>query len=65
MRIVRSRAKIEATIGGARAYLAIEDFSAFVWGTSWGKKPIQNRGELPHAESFVGGNFQGAEEARV
>jgi DNA-3-methyladenine glycosylase I len=34
--IVRSRAKIEATIGGARAYLAMqdagEDFSAFCWG---------------------------------
>src|ERR1700722_13944297 len=34
--IVRSRAKIEATIGNARAYLAMqaagEDFSAFVWG---------------------------------
>ncbi|WP_267396601.1 MULTISPECIES: DNA-3-methyladenine glycosylase I [unclassified Sphingomonas] len=34
--IVRSRAKIEATIGNARAYLAMqaagEDFAAFVWG---------------------------------
>src|SRR5215472_15003567 len=33
--IVRSRAKIEATIRGARAYLAMqaggEDFSTFVW----------------------------------
>ncbi len=39
--IVRSRAKIEATIGGARAYLAMqeagEDFSAFVWGMAGGK----------------------------
>ena len=43
--IVRSRAKIEATIGGARAYLEIEDFSAFVWGMAGGK-PIQNRGEV-------------------
>src|SRR3984957_987986 len=45
--IVRSRAKIEATIGGARAYLAMkeagEDFSAFVWGMAGGK-PIQKRG---------------------
>jgi len=45
--IVRSRAKIEATIGGARAYLAMaengEDFSDFVW--SWAEgKPIQNDG---------------------
>ncbi len=46
--VVRSRAKIEATIGGARAYLAMqeagEDFSAFVWGMAGGK-PIQNTGE--------------------
>src|SRR5436189_294940 len=43
--IVRSRAKIEATIGGARAYLAMreagEDFSAWVWDLAGGK-PIQN-----------------------
>ncbi len=47
--IVRSRAKIEATIGGARAYLAMkeagEDFSAFVWGMAGGT-PIQNSGEV-------------------
>jgi DNA-3-methyladenine glycosylase I len=57
--IVRSRAKIEATIGGARAYLAMqdagEDFSAFVWGLAGGK-PIQNRGEIltktPLSEEF-------------
>ena len=43
--IVRSRAKIEATIGGARAYLAMqaagEDFSQFVWALAGGK-PLQN-----------------------
>jgi DNA-3-methyladenine glycosylase I len=48
--IVRSRAKIEATIGGARAYLAMEaageDFSDFVWNLAGGK-PIQNRGAVP------------------
>ncbi len=48
--IVRSRAKIEATIGGARAYLAMhdagEDFSSFVW-TMAGGKPIQNSGDVP------------------
>jgi DNA-3-methyladenine glycosylase I len=48
--IVRSRAKIEATIGGARAYLAMqaagEDFSAFVWNMAGGK-PIQNSGHVP------------------
>ncbi len=44
--IVRSRAKIEATIGNARAYLdmqaAGEDFSAFIWSMAGGK-PIRNR----------------------
>ena len=48
--IVRSRAKIEATIAGARAYLGMrdsgEDFSAFVWGVAGGK-PIQNSGAVP------------------
>jgi DNA-3-methyladenine glycosylase I len=47
--IVRSRAKIEATIGGARAYLAMrdagEDLSAFAWGMAGGK-PIHNSGEI-------------------
>ena len=45
--IVRSRAKIEATIGNARAYLAMaaagEEFSTFVW-TMVGGTPIQNTG---------------------
>jgi DNA-3-methyladenine glycosylase I len=49
--IVRSRAKIEATIAGARAYLAMqaagEDFSTFVW-TMAGGKPIRNStGKVP------------------
>src|ERR1700693_1272200 len=42
--IVRSRAKIEATIAGARAYLAMqaagEDFSTIVWDIAGGR-PIQ------------------------
>jgi DNA-3-methyladenine glycosylase I len=45
--IVRSRAKIEAAIGGARAYLAMqeagEDFSGFVWGMAGGA-PIPGAG---------------------
>jgi DNA-3-methyladenine glycosylase I len=49
-RIVRSRAKIEATIGGARAYLAMAnsglDFSSFIWGIA-GEKPIINKGPAP------------------
>lgn len=43
--IIRSRAKIEATIGGAKAYLKMqmdgEDFSRWVWGMA-GDKPIRN-----------------------
>src|ERR1700689_3479542 len=45
--IIRSRAKIEATIGGARAYLAMqaagEDFATFIWDFVGGR-PIQNSG---------------------
>jgi DNA-3-methyladenine glycosylase I len=48
--IVRSRAKIEATIGGARIYLAMadagEDFSTYIWKMA-GDKPIRNRGPVP------------------
>jgi DNA-3-methyladenine glycosylase I len=48
--IIRSRAKIEATIGGAQAYLAMKskghDFSSFVWEMAGGK-PIQNSGTVP------------------
>jgi DNA-3-methyladenine glycosylase I len=48
--IVRSRAKIEAVIGNARAYLAMaeagEDFSQFVWGLAGGK-PIRNAWKRP------------------
>jgi DNA-3-methyladenine glycosylase I len=48
--IIRSRAKIEATIGGARGYLAMqaagEDFASFVWELAGGK-PIQSTGSIP------------------
>ena len=52
--IVRSRSKILATIGNARAYLAMQeqgaDFSGFVWSFTGGK-PLQNhwtdRGAVP------------------
>jgi DNA-3-methyladenine glycosylase I len=43
--IIRSRAKIEATIGGAQAFLAMQnegvDFSTWVWEMAGGQ-PIQN-----------------------
>jgi DNA-3-methyladenine glycosylase I len=48
--IVRSRAKIESTISGARAYLAMQsggdDFSSWVWKIAGGR-PIQNHGPVP------------------
>jgi DNA-3-methyladenine glycosylase I len=44
--IVRARAKIEASIGNARAYLNMaekgEDFSAFVWGIAGGTPQINH-----------------------
>lgn len=44
--IIRSRAKIEAMVGNARAYLEMaaagEEFSSFVWMLAGGK-PIQNK----------------------
>jgi DNA-3-methyladenine glycosylase I len=47
--IVRSRAKIEATIGGARIYVAMtgagEDFSSFIWKMA-GDKSIPSRGPV-------------------
>ncbi|MCR6475297.1 DNA-3-methyladenine glycosylase I [Variovorax sp. ZS18.2.2] len=49
--IVRARAKIEATIGNARAYLAMqaagEDFSAFIWGMAGGKPIVNKTGKVP------------------
>jgi DNA-3-methyladenine glycosylase I len=48
--IVRARAKIAATIAGARIYQQMradgEDFSAWVWSFVDGK-PIQNAGPVP------------------
>jgi DNA-3-methyladenine glycosylase I len=48
--IVRARAKIVATIEGARIFLEMqkrgEDFAVWVWGFVGGK-PIQNSGPLP------------------
>ncbi|MEO7691242.1 MAG: DNA-3-methyladenine glycosylase I [Sphingomonas sp.] len=50
-RIIRSRAKIEATIGNARAFLAMreagEDFSAFVWGMAGGERVMGDGVHFP------------------
>jgi DNA-3-methyladenine glycosylase I len=40
--IVRNRLKIEASVSNAQAYLAIPDFSAYLWNFMDGK-PLQNR----------------------
>ncbi|WP_198968962.1 DNA-3-methyladenine glycosylase I [Xylophilus sp. ASV27] len=52
--IVRSRAKIAATIGNARAYLAMrdagEDFAPFVWALAGGapiREPRRDASEVP------------------
>lgn len=45
--IIRARAKIEATINGAKAYLEVPNFSEFVWSYVDGT-PIKNlTGEVP------------------
>jgi DNA-3-methyladenine glycosylase I len=48
--IIRSRAKIEATINGARIFLQMhaagEDFAQWVWQLAGGH-PIQNKGPVP------------------
>ncbi|WP_116090891.1 DNA-3-methyladenine glycosylase I [Sphingomonas crusticola] len=45
--IIRARAKIEATIAGARIYVAMrdagEDFAGWLWGLAGGK-PVKNDG---------------------
>lgn len=52
--IVRSRAKIEATIGNARAYLAMqaagEDFSEFIWSMAGGG-PVRGDGITMHTKT--------------
>ncbi len=49
--IIRSRAKIEATIQGARIYLAMqaagEDFSEYVWKMAGGKPILNTTGIVP------------------
>jgi DNA-3-methyladenine glycosylase I len=54
--IIRSRAKIEATIGGARVYLDMENsglpFADFAWNFV-DSKPIQNRGPVPATTSLA------------
>ena len=53
-RIIRSRAKVEAAVGNARAYLAMaeqgENFSDFIWSATGGKVLVNRwraRGDVP------------------
>ena len=65
--IIRSRAKIEATIGGARAYLAMqekgEDFAAFCWSFTDGK-PLPGDGSLVPAKTALSETLSKALKAR-
>jgi DNA-3-methyladenine glycosylase I len=50
--IVRNRAKIAASVGNARAYLAIPDFSAYLWDYFDGqpqRNSFRSLGEVPGA----------------
>ncbi len=55
--IIRSRSKITAAIGSARAYLAMigagEDFASFIWGLAGGKtiRSIRPTGEMVPAKT--------------
>ncbi len=61
--IIRSRAKIQATIAGARIYLAMqsagEDFSNYVW-TMAGGKPIRNSSGIVPAQTELSEIFSAA-----
>jgi DNA-3-methyladenine glycosylase I len=65
--IVRSRAKIEATIGGARAYIAMrekgENFADFCWSFTNGK-PLQGDGVSVPAQTELSLEISKALKAR-
>jgi DNA-3-methyladenine glycosylase I len=65
--IIRSRAKIEATIAGARIFLAMqetgEDFSKYVW-TMAGGKPIRNTTGTVPAKTALSETFSVALKKR-
>ncbi|WP_431283780.1 DNA-3-methyladenine glycosylase I [Humitalea sp. 24SJ18S-53] len=65
--IIRSRAKIVATIGNARAYLAMqaagEDFSGFVWGMAGGA-PIVSKGSARPTKTALSEEMSKALKAR-
>ncbi len=66
-RIIRSRAKIEAVIGNARAYLAMQDkgeeFSDFVWGLAGGRS-VAGDGSGTSTRSTLGDTLSAALKER-
>ena len=66
--IVRNRLKIEASVSNAQAYLAIPDFSAYLWNFMDGR-PLQNRlrgmKDVPAIDAAGGEDFEGHEKARL
>lgn len=70
--IVRARAKIEATINGAKLYLAMEksgeDFAGYVWSFTKGKTihdSWDQTGPIPCQDTARRGGLQRPEEARL
>jgi len=65
--IVRSRAKIEATIGGARAFLAMrdrgEDFATFAWSFVGGK-PLLGDGVTVPTQTLLSAEVSKALKSR-
>ncbi len=66
--IIRSRAKIEATINGAKIYMEMasagEDFSQYIWGMAGEQADSEFRADSGE-DSTVGGDLCVAEEARL
>ena len=66
--IVRNRLKIEASVSNAQAYLAMPDFSAYLWDFMDGR-PLQNKLRSietdPGLNAAGGENFQGHEKTRL
>jgi len=65
--IIRSRAKIQATIDGARIYMAMqqagEDFSKYVWALAGGK-PIRNKTGIVPAKTELSETISAALKKR-
>ena len=67
--IVRNRAKIEASVSNAQAYLAIPDFSAYLWdfidGAAAPEHGSQHDGHVPAADAARREDVEGSAQARL